>query len=72
MAQSTIPLYPFHNFPQLAANLIVHEVRRVERTLGSCCYADKYFSCRNRADVSDVETGCGYCFPHFRQEVALG
>lgn len=67
MAQSTIPVLPAQAFPQLLALLAQHEIARVERVLGSCCHSDEYWSCPERAIVSDLNTGYGLCAFHFQE-----
>jgi hypothetical protein len=62
MAQSTLPVIAHPLFPQVYPSLFTSEVRRVERILGSCCH-DR---CQAQAEVSDLNTGIGLCFAHFR------
>jgi hypothetical protein len=67
MAARTVPVSLHPVFQQLFDHLLIHEVHRVEGILGSCCY-DR---CQHEAEVSEVETGIGYCPSHFR-EVSRG
>jgi hypothetical protein len=67
MAQSNLPALSPLLFPQLLDALLTEEIHRVEGILGSCCY-DR---CQHEAEVSEVETGIGYCPSHFR-EVSRG
>ena len=72
MAASTLSVLTHPIFPQLAELLLASEIRRVEQVLGSCNFSNRQASCREKAVVSDLETGCGYCLMHFGQEVDLG
>lgn len=70
MAHQSVPSFNSNVHPifqQLLDNLVATQIQRVNRILGSCCY-DR---CRDDAQVSDLETGCGYCRSHFR-EVSRG
>ncbi len=67
MAPQTLPAFPFPGFPQALDSFIGREIAYVERLmarteLGSCCFE----RCQAEAEVSDLETGAGYCRTHFR------
>lgn len=62
MAHATLPVFSHPGFQQLIDAVLIHEVHRVEGILGTCCY-DR---CPDDAEVSELETGCGYCPSHFR------
>ncbi len=72
MASDTLPVFSHPHFPQVFTAAIDAEICRVERVLGSCCYSNRWASCQQKAVVSDLETGCGYCLMHFGQEVDCG
>ena len=66
MAHQTVPSFHPHVHPffaQLFNNLMSTQIARVNRVMGSCCF-DR---CQADADVSDLETGAGYCRSHFRE-----
>lgn len=70
MAHSTLPVFSHHNFPQVFDQAFTFEVRRIDRVIarsqgliGSCCYT----RCEADVEISEVETGIGYCLSHFRE-----
>lgn len=69
MTASTLPAFSTLTFPQhtYEGALLDRLTRLADKAitsaeLGSCCF-DR---CQARAEVSQIETGIGYCDTHFR------
>jgi hypothetical protein len=72
MAQSSLPAFTLPQFPQVLDSLLDRQIARVDRILAvwdlpACEFSDGRYSCRNRAEVSDIETGADYCLGHFEE-----
>lgn len=69
MSERTLPAFSPSTFPQptYGGEFLDRLTRLAEKAitaseLGSCCF-DR---CQAKAEVSEVETGIGYCDSHFR------